>query len=177
LGKAALVKGMLEESVYESNMMRLRLDDSRAKPNYAILYLRSSKGLEELRKNAKHAVNQSSINQEDVKGAFFALPPLPEQEEIVRRVESLFALADRLEVRLAEGQKRVGSVSRAILAKAFRGELVPTEFELAKAEGRSFEPAEELLERLGRNGEPKGKKATANQTTALRSQRTAEETK
>jgi len=57
-----------------------------------------------------------------------------------------------------EGQKRVDSLTQAILAKAFRGELVPTEFELAKAEGRSFESAEELLERIGRNGEPKRKK-------------------
>lgn len=42
---------------------------------------------------------------------------------------------------------------------AFRGELVPTEFGLAKAEGRSFESAKELLERIGHNGEPKRKKA------------------
>lgn len=87
------------------------------------------------------------------------LPPLEEQPEIVRRVESLFALADRLEARFAEGRKRVESITQAILAKAFRGELVPTEFELAKAEGRSFESAEELLERIRRNGgekKPKG---------------------
>jgi len=43
----------------------------------------------------------------------------------------------------------VDSLTQAILAKAFRGELVPTEFELAKAEGRSFESAEELLTRIG----------------------------
>jgi type I restriction enzyme, S subunit len=86
----------------------------------------------------------------------FGLPPLPEQEEIVRRVEKLFALADRIEARFVQGRKRVDSITQAILAKAFRGELVPTEFELAKAEGRSFESAEELLERIGRNGELKG---------------------
>ncbi|MDA1274280.1 MAG: restriction endonuclease subunit S [Verrucomicrobia bacterium] len=75
-----------------SALMRLRLDTSRALPDYAILYLQSLPGLVELRKNAKHAINQSSINQEDVKGAMFNLPPLPEQQEIVRRVEGLFAL-------------------------------------------------------------------------------------
>jgi type I restriction enzyme S subunit len=84
------------------------------------------------------------------------LPPIPEQKEIVRRVESLFALADRIEARFAEGQKRVNSIAQAILAKAFSGELVPTEFELAKAEGRAFESAEELLERIRQNGGQKG---------------------
>jgi type I restriction enzyme S subunit len=80
------------------------------------------------------------------------VPPLPEQREIARRVEGLFALADRIEARFADGQKRVDGISQAILAKAFRGELVPTEFELAKAEGRSFESAEELLKRIQKNG-------------------------
>jgi len=79
------------------------------------------------------------------------LAPLEEQPEIVHRVESLFALADQIEARFAQGQRRVDSITQAILAKAFRGELVPTEAELAEAEGRSFESAQELLERLGRN--------------------------
>ena len=33
-------------------------------------------------------------------------PPLPEQQEIVRRVEGLFALADQLELRLAKAREQ-----------------------------------------------------------------------
>jgi type I restriction enzyme S subunit len=91
------------------------------------------------------------LTQEALIEALLPIPPLPEQQEIVSRVENLFALADRIESRFVEGRKRVDSITQAILAKAFRGELVPTEAELAEAEGRSFESAEELLERLGRN--------------------------
>jgi len=75
-------------------------------------------------------------------------PPLPEQHEIVRRVESLFALADRIEQRVTVGKERVDRLTQSILAKAFRGELVPTEAELARREGRSYEPAGVLLERI-----------------------------
>jgi type I restriction enzyme S subunit len=57
-------------------------------------------------------------------------------------------LADPDRSAIAEGLRRVNGVAQAILAKAFRGELVPTEFELAKAEGRSFESAEQLLDRI-----------------------------
>jgi hypothetical protein len=35
---------------------------------------------------------------------------------------------------------------------------MPAEFELAKAEGRSFESAEEILKRIGHDEEPKRKK-------------------
>ncbi len=38
--------------------------------------------------------------------------------------------------------------TQAILAKAFRGELAPTEAELARQEGRDCEPASVLLERI-----------------------------
>lgn len=123
-----------------SALMRLRLDTSRALPDYAILYLQSLPGLVELRKNAKHAINQSSINQEDVKGAMFNLPPLPEQQEIVRRVEGLFALADQLEVRLTKARGQVDRLAPSILARAFAGKLVHQD--------PADEPASVLLERL-----------------------------
>jgi type I restriction enzyme S subunit len=102
------------------------------------------------------AGNMPKINQPTLMSVPIPLASLPEQHEIVRRVEKLFALADRIEARFAEGRKRVDGITQAILAKAFRGELVPTEFELAKAEGRSFESAEELLNRIGRNGHKSG---------------------
>jgi type I restriction enzyme S subunit len=94
------------------------------------------------------------LTQEAMLDARLAIPPVSEQQEIVGRVEKLFALADQIEARYAEGKKRVDGITQSILAKAFRGELVPTEYELAKSEGRTFESAEELLERIKANGKP-----------------------
>ena len=68
------------------------------------------------------------------------LPSCKEQHEIVRRVESLFAFADRLEARLAAAQTAAEQLTPALLAKAFRGELVPQD--------PADEPASELLQRL-----------------------------
>lgn len=68
------------------------------------------------------------------------LPPEPEQTEIVRRVELLFAYADRLEARLQAAQTASQRLTPALLAKAFRGELVPQD--------PNDEPAAELLKRL-----------------------------
>lgn len=69
-----------------------------------------------------------------------ALPPIEEQLEIVRRVELLFAYADRLEARLQAAQTAAQRLTPSLLAKAFRGELVPQD--------PNDEPAAELLKRL-----------------------------
>ena len=76
------------------------------------------------------------------------LPPLSEQYEIVRRVEALFNLADNIEKRVTATMIRAEKLTPAILAKAFRGEIVPTEAELAKREGREYESASTLLARI-----------------------------
>jgi type I restriction enzyme S subunit len=85
-------------------------------------------------------VSQSNINAQKL--GSFELPfcQLREQQEIVGRVEELFALADRVEERYKKAQKRVDKLTQSILAKAFRGELVPQD--------PSDEPASVLLERI-----------------------------
>ena len=88
------------------------------------------------------------LNVGDVKAFPVPLPSLPVQHEIVRRVEALFALADKIEARVALATERVERTTQAILAKAFRGELVPTEAELARQQNRDYEPATALLERI-----------------------------
>ena len=64
------------------------------------------------------------------------------------RVEALFKLADAIEQRVESARATVEKTTQAILAKAFRGELVPTEAELAKKEGRDYESASVMLERI-----------------------------
>lgn len=51
------------------------------------------------------------------------LPPLAEQDEIVRRVDQLLLLADGLSRRIEGASTRLNRSSQAVLAKAFRGEL------------------------------------------------------
>ena len=81
------------------------------------------------------------------------LPPTSEQAEIVRRVDALFALADTIEGHARAAIFRADKLTQSVLAKAFRGELVPTEAELARREGREYEPASVLLERIKKERE------------------------
>ena len=90
------------------------------------------------------------------------LPLLEEQQEIVRRVGALFNLADAIDRRVESVRAKVEKTTQAILAKAFRGELVLTEAKLARKEGRDYEPAAVLLGRIREEreqvGEGKSKK-------------------
>lgn len=94
------------------------------------------------------ATAQKNINIAILSDVVVPLPPLAEQHEIVRRVEALFRLADVIEQRVAVATARAEKLTQVILAKAFRGELVPTEAELARQEGRDYESASALLARI-----------------------------
>jgi hypothetical protein len=89
-----------------------------------------------------------TLNRNNLRNTLVEVPPVEEQHEIVRRVESMFKFADAVEKRVAVATVRTEKLTQAILAKAFRGELVPTEAELARREHRSYETASELLARI-----------------------------
>ncbi|HBO6863564.1 TPA: hypothetical protein L4935_000538 [Pseudomonas aeruginosa] len=103
-------------------------------------------------KNATRGVAVRGINIGDVRALQIPLPPRDEQTEIVRRVEQLFAFADQLEAKVATAQARIDRLAPSILAKAFRGELVPQD--------PNDEPASLLLERIQaqRAAAPKAKR-------------------
>jgi hypothetical protein len=77
-----------------------------------------------------------------------ALPPLDEQEEIARRLLAVERSLHSIRDHLGTATVRTEHLISAVLAKAFAGELVPTEAELARAEGRDYETGEQLLTRI-----------------------------
>ncbi|MCD9549877.1 hypothetical protein GLP21_14700 [Photobacterium carnosum] len=90
-------------------------------------------------------LNATGSAAKGIKAAKFRGLPLPfpsyeEQNEIVRLVDQYFAFADTIEAQVKKAQARVNNLTQSILAKAFRGELVPQD--------PNDEPADKLLERI-----------------------------
>ena len=81
-------------------------------------------GYFELRKNAKQAVNQASINQTDVKNVLLKLPSLEEQYEIISCIRSLFSKVEGIERKYNSIRQKVDSLPQSILSKAFNGNLI-----------------------------------------------------
>ena len=143
------------EFTFQRHVAILKPDFSRISSDYLLHVL----GSEQVRQQALAIATgtaQLTIPLNGLRALTVQLPSTAEQEEIVRRVETLFAFIDRIEARYATARKRVGQLTPALLAKAFRGELV--------AQNPADEPASDLLARLAatRAAAPKtrrGKKA------------------
>ena len=103
---------------------------------------------DEMTEGAKSSAGHQRISMGNITSQRVPVPPLAEQQEIVRQVDKLFALADVIEARLTDARRMAHQLTQAVLAKAFRGELVPTEAALARREKRTYEPASELLARI-----------------------------
>lgn len=77
-----------------------------------------------------------------------SIPPLPEQHRIVGEIEKQFTRLDASIAALKRVQANLKRYRASVLKAACEGKLVPIEAELAKAEGRNYEHASVLLERI-----------------------------
>ena len=112
---------------------------------YLFWYLRASRN--ELITLGK-GDTQSNISQTVIKAFPFLLAPLAEQRRIVAEIEKQFTRLDASVAALRRTQANLKRYRASVLRAACSGELVPTEAELARAEGREYEPADVLLERI-----------------------------
>jgi type I restriction enzyme S subunit len=147
IGKCAIYDDSLGPAIPSAYLIRFRLKRDAVVPRFALRFLMSPMG-QNLLIGGSTAVAQPNVNATTISQFMVPSPPLGEQREIVRRVEELFGLADHIEARLAKAQEQVDRLVPSLLVKAFRGELVPTEAELAKREGREYESASALLDRI-----------------------------
>jgi type I restriction enzyme S subunit len=146
VGRVCIVPEQLNNANITQDTARLSIQGALDR-DYVAWFLRAKPTQNRMR-NAMKGVAVRGINIGDVRALQLPIPPPDEQREIVRRVEALFVLADRIEDRVRVATELADRLPQTILARAFRGELVPTEAELAAEEGRDYEPASELLERI-----------------------------
>ena len=131
--------GVVEPTINKADCFCVRVDETKVSRHFLMFRLACKSTYQEL-KELVHGATRPRINLGQLRRFELMLPSPAEQTEIVRRVETLFAFADRLEARLAQAQTAATRLTPALLAKAFRGELVPQD--------PNDEPAAELLRRL-----------------------------
>lgn len=76
------------------------------------------------------------------------LAPTNEQQRIVEALDSYLTRIDAAVASLEGAQRKLKAYRTSVLKTAVEGRLVSTEAELARKEGRSYEPADVLLDRI-----------------------------
>ena len=89
LGKCAHIKGLLEDTVYESNMMRMHFDPETYNSAYICKLLCSQFIYDQIVNHAKKAVNQASINQKDVLNFNIYQPPIDLQNQFADFIQQV----------------------------------------------------------------------------------------
>jgi type I restriction enzyme S subunit len=139
LGKCTVVATALCPCVFESNMMRFRVADL-INPEWVTNVLQTADGKARLTANAKWAVNQASINQQDVKQTAIPLPPIAEQARILAAIGQQLSITSKLAEEFGNAFQRADHLRQSILKRAFEGKLV--------AQDPDDEPASAILDRI-----------------------------
>jgi type I restriction enzyme S subunit len=125
--------------VNKADCFCLRPDPSYILSDFLAFMLASHSSYSQI-KDRVQGITRPRVNLKILKSLSFNIPSLGEQTEIVRLVDQYFAFADTIEKQVQKAQQRVDRLTQSILAKAFRGELVPQD--------PTDEPADELLKRI-----------------------------
>jgi type I restriction enzyme S subunit len=115
------------------------VDTAVVEPNYLAFWIGAYASQRWLNRVEK-GVAYTGINLEDLRKLPVEFPSMDQQREIIRRIETAFALIDRLACEVTNARKLIDHLDQAVLAKAFMGELVPQD--------PSDEPASMLLDEL-----------------------------
>ena len=139
-GKAAIAKGLVNGIGCGTTEFHVIRPLGGLLSDYIYYFVRQETFRRKAKDNMTGTVGQARVPTEFIKSEFIPVPPLLEQKRIVDEIESLFTRADEIAKAIEEAQKHCDRMTQSILAKAFRGELVPQD--------PSDEPASVLLERI-----------------------------
>lgn len=126
-------------AINKADCFCLRFDPEKTQAQFALFQLSADKTYRFFSKQV-HGATRPRINLRQLKSYQLFVPPLEEQTQIVRRIEASFARIDKLAADAKRALALTDRLDEAILAKAFRGELVPQD--------PNDEPASVLLDRI-----------------------------
>ena len=160
VGKVALCGSEQEGRLYNNNLLRLRFRAD-VDPAFAFRQMQAPPFRAHLEGQKSATTSVAAIYQNTLYRTAFWVPSLERQREIVRRIDTAFAEIDRLAAEAAGARRLLVRLDQAVLAKAFRGELVPQD--------PADEPASTLLARLAatRAAAPKPARGRGRKTVAL----------
>ena len=138
VGKSFCISEIPFQSVFASYLIRIKLLYTDI-INYIITYLDSPCYWEQLISSTA-GIGQPNVNSQSLSSLFIPLPPLAEQERIVKKLEEIFSQLEHIEKNKKELEMLKTAFKNKLLYKAIQGKLVP--------EIKTEEPASVLLQKI-----------------------------
>jgi type I restriction enzyme S subunit len=120
IGKVLIIPEKFEKGIINPRLVKLSLHE-KINPHFIKYYLQSEFVIN-LLKDKSHGGTMDVLNLGILRELPIPLPSIKEQNEIVYRVEALFAKADAIEEKYKQLKEKIENLPQAVLAKAFRGE-------------------------------------------------------
>ncbi|MFD1624388.1 restriction endonuclease subunit S [Azospirillum griseum] len=140
VGRGALASTPPEEIVFPDTMIRMRLDQNTILPEWFALIWGAPQIREQIRSRVKTTAGIWKISQHDLSSITVDVPSIDVQAKEIRHIRLGLGAIEKCRVQLDTATDRLATLDQSILAKAFRGELVPQD--------PNDEPASVLLERI-----------------------------
>ena len=147
LGRGWIWRGEILECIHQNHIFRARLYQPDVQATLVSWYANSS-GRSYFLTQGKQTTNLASINLTKLSSFPLPLPPVNEQRRVVGEIEKHFTRLDVAVAALKRVQVNLKRYRASVLKAACEGRLVPTEAELARADGRDYETGTQLLARI-----------------------------
>ena len=122
VGKTSIYRGEYP-AIYAGYLIKLDYDHSRVIGDYLNYSLNTVSAKEYCNSVKIDGVNQSNINAQKIGAYRFDMPKINEQSEIVRLLDALLAKEQQAKGAVEAVLDQIDLIKKAILARAFRGEL------------------------------------------------------
>ena len=123
---------------YNVALVKMLFDHEQVNADFLYRWLNGSLFQEHLKRLSRSA--QNGFNKSDMAHLSFRWPPVDEQKRMAQLIDASYAWIDKIAKEHNGAARLIDRLYNSILAKAFRGELVPQD--------PSDEPVSELLRRI-----------------------------
>ena len=117
VGRSAIWDEQIEECIHQNHVFRARSFDMSLKSQWICIFTNSLAGRRYFETASKKTTNLASINMTQLRNCPIPIPPVDEQDRILKALSKIMTLCDALEAKLKQSQTDGAKLMEAVMHK------------------------------------------------------------